>query len=105
MASAVTGGERPVPSVLIMGATCVDRVLSVAAYPRPDSKMRTTSNAEMCGGNAANVAAALALLSAPTFTYARHAESTEPAAALCVVLLTKVGDDNAAVHLKADLES
>ena len=105
MASAVTGGEMPVPSVLIMGATCVDRVLSVAAYPRPDSKMRTTSNAEMCGGNAANVAAALALLSAPTFTYARHAESTEPAAALRVVLLTKVGDDNAAVHLKADLES
>ena len=52
MASAVTGGEIPVPSVLIMGATCVDRVLSVAAYPRPDSKVRTTSNAEMCGGNA-----------------------------------------------------
>ena len=105
MASAMTG---EIPTVLVMGATCVDRVLSVPAYPSPDSKIRTTSSVDMCGGNAANVGAALALLSASPFTYARHAESGaggSAAAALRVVLLTKVGDDDAAVHLKADLES
>jgi len=103
-----------IPSVLIMGATCVDRILSVAAYPSPDSKIRTTTNVDMCGGNAANVAAALALLSSST--YARHVGELGPSssasaatedltAAVRVVLLTKVGDDDAAIHLKADLES
>ena len=103
-----------IPSVLIMGATSVDRILSVTAYPSPDSKIRTTTNVDMCGGNAANVAAALALLSSST--YARHVGELGPSssasaatedltAAVRVVLLTKVGDDDAAIHLKADLES
>ena len=95
------------PTVLIMGATCVDRILSVAAYPLQDEKIRTTHNVD--------VAAALALLS--TCTYARqHGESSASSssnpsqqqragAAVRVVLLTKVGDDDAAVRLKADLES
>ena len=111
---ASTGRSRKIPSVLIMGATCVDRILSVASYPTQDEKIRTTSNVDMCGGNAANVAAALALLSSSAF--ARHAKpgpssSVSSTNAIdCkrvfrVVLLTKVGDDDAAFRLKADLEA
>lgn len=101
MASTTSG----TPTVLIMGATCVDRILSVAAYPRQDEKIRTTHNVDMSGGNAANVAAALALLSSST--YARHGESSASSsrAAVRVVLLTKVGDDEAAVRRRSDLES
>ena len=111
--AAMASATSEMPTVLIMGAMCVDRILSVAAYPRQDEKIRTTNTVDMSGGNAANVAAALALLS--TSTYARHGESsassssTTPAqqqrAAVRVGLLTKVGDDDAAVRLKADLES
>jgi len=89
-----------VPVVLVLGATGLDRILSVPHYPRPDAKIRTTSCAEVCGGNAANVATALALLSTSTF-----AASDDGRPALRVVLLSKVGDDEIAVRLKADLES
>ena len=112
MASTCRSCTSEMPTVLVMGATCVDRILSVESYPRQDEKIRTTRNVDMSGGNAANVAAALALLSSST--YARHGESSASSsssnaphqrAAVRVVLLTKVGDDDAAVRLKADLES
>ena len=112
--AAMASATSEMPTVLIMGATCVDRILSVAAYPRQDEKIRTTHTVDMSGGNAANVAATLALLSSST--YARHGESSASSssnadhqqrarAAVQVVLLTKVGDDDAAFRLKADLES
>jgi sugar/nucleoside kinase (ribokinase family) len=48
--------------VLIVGATGLDRILSVQHFPLPDSKIRTTSHHEMTGGNAANTALAMARL-------------------------------------------
>ena len=89
-----------VPVLIVLGATCVDRILSVPHYPEPDAKIRTTSASEVSGGNAANVAAALALLSTATF-----ATSDDDRPAVRVVLFTKVGDDECAARLRADLES
>ena len=85
----------PFPVVLVMGATCVDRILFCPHHPQPDEKLRTTHTTEVSGGNAANTAAALALVSSAAPFPFRHNNKNS----LRVVLITKVGDD------EKDLES
>lgn len=70
--------------ILVVGARCLDRLLSVIDYPEADTKVRTTAYHEIGGGNAANTAPALALLKdAEVFSGSN----------LSVKLLTKLGDD------------
>ncbi|KAL9178370.1 hypothetical protein ACHAXT_000017 [Thalassiosira profunda] len=88
------------PTILVVGATCVDRLLTVPHHPAPDEKLRVASTTESCGGNAANVAAAIALLSPATF-----ASSGDARPALRVKLLTKVGDDASSRWLQSELQS
>ena len=45
-----------------MGATGMDYIATVARYPLPDEKVRTTSSCVTGGGNCANTLTALARL-------------------------------------------
>lgn len=45
-------------SVVAVGLVCIDFVGTVTNFPSPDAKIRTTSFAEFCGGNAANASVA-----------------------------------------------
>ena len=67
----------------MVGSCGLDRLLTVSSYPTADSKIRTTDYNEVGGGNAANTATAMALLSS----------SSNDNDDLSVQLLTKVGDD------------
>ena len=53
-----SGGNGPSesPVILVIGSCGLDRLLTVSSYPVADSKIRTTSYAEVGGGNAANTA-------------------------------------------------
>jgi sugar/nucleoside kinase (ribokinase family) len=72
--------------VLVIGACGLDRLLSVSAYPRADDKVRTTAYHEIGGGNAANTATAIALLSGASFLRDKNMD-------ICTKLLSKVGSD------------
>lgn len=52
--------------VAVMGLVCMDLVGTVANFPSPDAKIRTTSFEEYCGGNAANSAVAVSRLGIST---------------------------------------
>jgi sugar/nucleoside kinase (ribokinase family) len=81
--------------ILVIGACALDRLLTVATYPSPDAKVRTTSYHEMGGGNAANTAAAMGFLKDASFLSNRK---------IRIRLLTKVGDDAVGRQLKDELE-
>ncbi len=49
-------GSSESPVILVIGSCGLDRLLTVSSYPVADSKIRTTSYAEVGGGNAANTA-------------------------------------------------
>jgi sugar/nucleoside kinase (ribokinase family) len=72
--------------VLVIGACGLDRLLTVPAYPTADDKVRTTAYHEIGGGNAANTATALALLSGASFLRDKNMN-------ICTKLLSKVGSD------------
>ena len=95
----------PFPVVLVMGATCVDRILFCPHHPQPDEKLRTTHTTEVSGGNAANTAAALALVSSAAAFRFRFRFRHNNKNSLRVVLVTKVGDDESGANLEKDLES
>lgn len=81
--------------ILVVGACCLDRLLSVKNYPEADTKVRTTAYHEIGGGNAANTASAMALLKdAKVFSGSN----------LSVKLLTKLGDDYVGKQLSKELE-
>ena len=84
-----------------MGATCVDRILFCPHHPQPDEKLHTTHTTEVSGGNTANTAAALALVSSAAAFQFRHNNKNS----LRIVLITKVGDDESGANLEKDLES
>jgi sugar/nucleoside kinase (ribokinase family) len=72
--------------VLVIGACGLDRLLTVPAYPTADDKVRTTAYHEIGGGNAANTATAIALLSGASFLRDKNMN-------ICTKLLSKVGSD------------
>lgn len=77
--------------LLILGSCGMDRLLTVHKFPTPEQKVRTTNYVEGGGGNAANVAHAVALLS--------HAKSPD----LVVQLGSKVGSDALGHKLQDEL--
>lgn len=81
--------------IVVIGSCGLDRMLHVSEYPRPDSKIRTTDYVEMGGGNATNVAVALARLAA----------SADKKPQFQVKLCTKVGDDNAGKYVVDELRN
>jgi sugar/nucleoside kinase (ribokinase family) len=81
--------------VLVVGACGLDRLMTVSSYPQADSKVRSTAYHEIGGGNAANTASAMALLSSASIFRNEH---------FCIKLLTKVGDDYIGQQLKDELE-
>jgi len=80
--------------ILLVGCCGLDRLLTVSTYPRADSKVRSTAYHEIGGGNAANTASAMALLSSAAIFANEH---------FCIKLLTKVGDDYIGQQLKDEL--
>lgn len=86
-----------IPTVLVMGACTLDRLLSVASYPEPDSKIRTTAYHEYGGGNAANTATAMSRLGASQWL---QSEQQHP---LRIQLATKIGSDSMGELLKKEL--
>ena len=87
--------------VLVVGACGLDRQLMVPHYPSPDSKVRTTEYHEVGGGNAANTAAVVGLLSNASFL--RHI-SNYSGRSVAVKLCSKVGDDHVGKQLVEELE-
>lgn len=81
--------------ILVVGSCGLDRLLTVSKYPEADAKVRSTASHEVGGGNAANTASAMALLSsASIFRQERF----------CIKLVTKVGADNIGQQLKEELK-
>jgi len=72
--------------VLCVGNTVLDYVVSVDAFPAPDSKQRAAGQHVSGGGNAANTAVALARLGE------------------CVRLVAKIGPDSAGTQIRSELE-
>ena len=111
MASSVAEtGERP--TVLIVGACCLDRILTVDKFPAPDAKVRTTGQDECGGGNAANTATAMALLAKskcfqPTTTRSSQSSSNDDDDdfSLRIKLVSKLGDDSIAMDLLERLQT
>lgn len=81
--------------ILVVGSCGLDRLLTVPTYPQSDSKVRSTAYHEIGGGNAANSASAMALLSDAAIFCNEH---------FCIKLLTKVGDDYIGQQLKNELD-
>lgn len=81
--------------VLVVGACCLDRLLTVPRYPEADAKIRTSSYHEIGGGNAANTAAAIARLKDAQFLNNQH---------IRVKYLGKVGQDAVGRRLLEELE-
>lgn len=81
--------------ILLVGCCGLDRLLTVSKYPRADSKVLSTAYHEIGGGNAANTASAMALLSSASIFRNEHFH---------IKLLTKVGDDYIGQQLKDELE-
>jgi sugar/nucleoside kinase (ribokinase family) len=88
--------------ILVVGATGLDRLLTVPVYPSEDAKIRTTSYYEVGGGNAANTACAIArLTSAKAFSLPSPLQLVNIVVKLC----TKIGDDHIGKQAIADLEA
>jgi len=81
--------------ILVIGSCGLDRLLTVNKYPAPDAKVRTTSYHEVGGGNAANTASAMGLLTDAEFLKQQDIQ---------IRILTKVGDDNVGKQLLDELE-
>lgn len=81
-------------TVLVIGSCGLDRLLTVPSYPKPDAKIRTTAYHEVGGGNAANTASAMALLSNASIFGKQK---------IRVKLLTKIGDDHIGYQLSEEL--
>lgn len=90
----VMQGEQEDDIVLVIGSCGLDRLLTVPSYPKPDAKIRTTAYHEVGGGNAANTASAMALLSNALFFGKQK---------IRVKLLTKIGDDHIGHQLSEEL--
>lgn len=71
--------------ILAIGATSLDRLLTIPRYPAPDAKIRSTDYNEVCGGNASNSASAIARLA--------DAKCWKQENKVTVKLLTKIGND------------
>lgn len=82
--------------VLVVGACCLDRLLTVTRYPAADAKIRTTSYHEIGGGNAANTAATIARLNDAEFVKDKR---------IRVKYLGKVGQDTVGQRLLEELET
>jgi sugar/nucleoside kinase (ribokinase family) len=87
--------EKKEQVVLLVGSCGLDRLLTVAQYPEPDAKVRTTAYNEVGGGNAANTASAMGLLSDSCFLKEKK---------IRIKLLSKVGDDSVGQQLIDELE-
>jgi sugar/nucleoside kinase (ribokinase family) len=83
--------------VLVIGACGLDRLLTVPAYPTADDKVRTTAYHEIGGGNAANTATAMALLSGASFLQDKNMN-------ICTKLLSKVGSDSIGKNVIEELK-
>lgn len=81
--------------VLVVGALGLDRLLTVPAYPLADAKIRTSAYHEIGGGNAANTASAMALLSQSSFMRDSNIQ---------IKLCSKVGDDYIGKQLQEELK-
>jgi sugar/nucleoside kinase (ribokinase family) len=99
-ATNVAESSRNQPTVLIIGACCLDRILTVDEYPLPDSKVRTTNSQDVGGGNAANTATAMALLAKSKCFKTRNSSNScsgqqdnSYSDSLRIKLISKLGDD------------
>ena len=97
--------------VLVVGSCGLDRLLTVSDYPRPDAKVRTTAYNEVGGGNAANTASAMALLSTASFlqssstTTTKSSDGTSESGTFRIKLLTKVGNDSVGQAIIRELDN
>lgn len=82
--------------VLVVGACGLDRLLTVPTYPEADAKVRTTSYNEVGGGNAANTATAMGLLTNASFLKEHN---------IRIKFVGKVGADAVGKQLYDDLEA
>jgi sugar/nucleoside kinase (ribokinase family) len=87
--------QTPQKVILVIGACALDRLLSVPTYPTADAKVRTSAYHEMGGGNAANTATAMALLSNASVFGSQFR----------VKLLSKVGDDHIGKQVLEELRA
>ena len=85
--------------VLVVGACCLDRLLTVTSYPQADAKIRTTAYHELAGGNAGNTATTMALLHNAEFL----SGSSNNSYRIKIKILTKVGDDSVGLKVVQDL--
>jgi len=83
--------------VLVVGSCGLDRLLGVGTYPEADAKVRTTSYAEMGGGNAANTAAAMARLAATAKAFRSRR--------IRIKLCTKIGNDRIGTQVADELRA
>lgn len=88
--------------VLVIGSCGLDRLISVDAYPEADAKIRSTAYHEIGGGNAANTASAMALLSASSFLRSKNPVNNNKR--VSIQLCTKVGNDVIGRQLTKELE-
>ena len=91
----MSSGDAQEKVVLIVGACCLDRLLTVASYPQADAKIRTRAYHELGGGNAGNTATAMALLKNASFVSGSNN--------IKIKILTKLGDDSVGRRLMHDL--
>jgi sugar/nucleoside kinase (ribokinase family) len=80
--------------ILVVGSCGLDRLLTVPNYPVADAKIRTTGYHEGGGGNAANTAHTMALLSDALYLQDSNVR---------IKLLSKVGDDDIGRRLAEEL--
>lgn len=89
--SCMCSARPPQPArVVALGLLCVDLVATVAQYPTPDAKIRTTSFSEYGGGNAANAAVASSRLGAVTALISAVGADTRGSSAIDVLQHDKV---------------
>jgi sugar/nucleoside kinase (ribokinase family) len=98
--------------VLVIGSCGLDRLLAVPTYPHADAKVRTSAYHEMGGGNAANTATTMALLSTCRFLTTTTTTTTATPQQqprhrphkIRVQLCTKLGDDYVGKQLIKEME-
>jgi sugar/nucleoside kinase (ribokinase family) len=116
-ASSSSSSSSSSPVVLIVGASGLDRLLTVPCYPPADSKVRTTGYHEVGGGNAANTAHTMARLTKAraflttkkneTTTKQQQQETMEETTAshdIVIRLCSKVGDDDIGQKVVQELQ-
>lgn len=95
--------------ILVIGASMIDRLVTVSSYPPADASIRSTSYSEQGGGNAANSASAMSKIANAKFfcgpSVAVGQSQQRRNKKIRVKLLSKVGDDDAAKSIEDELHA